>query len=125
MSLEQIDKKMEILNRKYRKLALTNNVQHIDIHGKLKGKKSIYESRTRFTGDNQIAAVTSVAKLPKNFTGFSDIKLMRTAEANRYLENKLSTFTITTKVCSLYPGNDIFSKKIKNRRRSYILKNIS
>ncbi|CAK1554445.1 unnamed protein product [Leptosia nina] len=79
---------------RYKKCTFLNAIQHIDIHG-----------RVRSSYIEKGSAVTSVSSYCRCFTN-----------PTVCVNSRLKGFSVTTKVCGLYPGNDILSKKARKQK---------
>ncbi|XP_075989040.1 uncharacterized protein LOC142985012 [Anticarsia gemmatalis] len=97
---------------KYKKCGLLNIIQHIDIYGK---HRSVYnEYKTKLYRSEQ-AAITSISS---NSSKRVDCTEVDSGTTVKNAESKLSRFSVTTKVCGLYPGHDILSKRARYNKQS-------
>ncbi|CAG9574941.1 unnamed protein product [Danaus chrysippus] len=96
----------ENIEDRYSRCGFLNTIEHIDIYGRM--KKNYTEKRWNLSHPESISAISCCSS--KFSEQNNDIKVAE----------KLSTFSITTKCCGLYPGNDILSKKTKKKQQKCI-----
>ncbi|OWR53845.1 Acyl-CoA Delta [Danaus plexippus plexippus] len=96
----------ENIEDRYNRCGFLNTIEHIDIYGRM--KKSYTEKRWNLSHPECVSAISCCSSKFKEQN--NDIKVAE----------KLSTFSITTKCCGLYPGNDILSKKTKKKQQKCI-----
>lgn len=97
------------INDRYKKCALLNTIQHIDIMGR---KRSNYLENRRYL--NNPVSISSVSCSPN----------LSECTMKKDLEGKLSKLSVTTKVSGLYPGHDILSKKYHRYKQTKVKNNV-
>ncbi|XP_034838320.1 uncharacterized protein [Maniola hyperantus] len=98
-----LNNELQRIRDTYKKCELLNVIQHIDIYGKIRSNYA----ENRKVGVNDAITVSSVSCFAPQFAKHT---------SKQGLDEKLSKLSMSTKVSGLYPGNDILSRKVQNRR---------
>lgn len=102
----------ETVGDRYKRCAFLNEIQHIDIYGKL--QRSYVENRQKILSKNDAGfSVTSVSISPAKLNECGRLGCVSSKALDT--ENKLSSFRVATRKSNLYPGQDNLSKKARKR----------
>ncbi|XP_039762246.1 uncharacterized protein LOC120635334 [Pararge aegeria] len=96
-----LNNELQRIKETYKKCELLHVIQHVDIYGRI--RSSYTENTTKAVNDSPITVTSVSCSSPRCTARFT----------KPGLEEKLSKFSMTTKLSGLYPGNDILSKRIQ------------